>query len=877
MSFVRRAQIPWIATLLGVLATLAVFRLASLAEETSLRGEFERRSQIIANTIDLSLRQHEDALYSLRSLYHYSDSVSREEFAGAAGDILRQHSGIAALEWVGRVPDNRRTEVEAAIRAEGFADFQFLDRDKGNVLRRAADRPEHFPVIFVHPYSSHKVALGFDLVSGRTWPELQKAGRQNTLVSSGRLSLISDGQGENWGYLFEVPVYKLPVPEDPEQRWAALRGFVVGIFRMDQVIDESILRINAKADDLDVLILDRGVPTERQFLYYRPAHGPPPPTPPSTTEMEASPLHQMTVLAVPGRTWEIHFRANAIWLAGQRRHESLYALLVGIAGSIFLGVYLRDILRRTELIEREVQERTRQLRATEVQLQGIVDHSPAIIFLKDSEGRHLLCNTPYSLICGRSRSEIVGHTDHELFDRALADSYRASDEQVTKTGRPVEFERTVETADGPRALIVQKFPLLDEAGRVYAVCGIATDITGRKQEEEKRLLLERQLFESQKLESLGVLAGGIAHDFNNILTAILGNASLASLELPANHVVRPQLRQIELAARRAGDLCAQMLTYAGKAAFVTAPVNLTSLVHETAALLEVTLGKRTRLELRTESVPAVLGDATQLRQIVMNLVINATDAIGDRPDGLVTIRTFTRELPVDFFAKAVQNPALNAGRYVGLEVRDNGNGMRPEVLARIFEPFFTTKFSGRGLGLAAVLGIIQSHSGALFVETTAGQGTTFRFFLPASNVEPGHPPSAAARTQPALRGTVLVVDDEEAVRSVAALSLRAAGVQALEANDGETALRIYREQKETIDMILLDLTMPGIGGDETLRQLRAISPQLPVVVMSGYSEGETMRRCASFGVAGYLPKPFEIADLLARIQPHLSGTAGKRA
>ncbi|MES1167797.1 MAG: ATP-binding protein, partial [Oleiharenicola lentus] len=309
---------------------------------------------------------------------------------------------------------------------------------------------------------------------------------------------------------------------------------------------------------------------------------------------------------------------------------------------------------------------------------------------------------------------------------AEAALYRQHDLEVIARGQPVQFEERATRPDGSIVTsLVDKFLLLDDAGRPYALCGIATDITDRKAGEEQKLQLERRLLESQKLESLGVLAGGIAHDFNNILTAILGNASLVNLELPADHLVRPQLRQIEQAARRASDLCAQMLAYAGKTAFITTPVSLSTLVRETTALLEVTVGRRARLELQvTPDLPAVLGDATQLRQIVMNLVINAADAIGERTGGIIVIQTSVHDLTAEYLAGAVQSPSLAAGRYVGLQVSDNGSGMNPEVLARIFEPFFTTKFSGRGLGLAAAVGIVQSHHGALFVESTPGQGTT---------------------------------------------------------------------------------------------------------------------------------------------------------
>ncbi|HLP24129.1 MAG TPA: response regulator, partial [Acidobacteriota bacterium] len=284
----------------------------------------------------------------------------------------------------------------------------------------------------------------------------------------------------------------------------------------------------------------------------------------------------------------------------------------------------------------------------------------------------------------------------------------------------------------------------------------------------------------------------------------------------------------------------------------------------------------TRLDLRLGTdLPHVQVDATQIRQIVMNLVINAADAIGDRP-GEVVLRTFAVEAHRSEFLSAVERPDLPTGRYVGLEVRDNGIGMPAEMLARIFEPFFTTKFSGRGLGLSAVLGIVRSHHGALFVESQPGVGSTFRLLLPAATAPvsallPGVQSAAGATAAPLprLRGTVLIVDDEAHVREMTSLALQMAGLEAMEAPDGEKALQLCREHPEIIDLLLLDLTMPGLSGEETLRRLRMQGAKQKVILISGYSAADTARRCAQLGAVAFLQKPFEIAALLGELKKHL--------
>jgi len=851
--------------LLGAGLTFVTWQYTGQKEAERIRVGFLSRAQTQAAVVAQHLRNYEEMVYSLRDSFLGQQTVTREEFARVARSLLQRHASVQALEWVQIVPGAQRAALEAEAASELGRPFVIRRRLPDGALETAPPAEEYYVVNYVEPLAGNEPVLGFDLRSS-TFAELTNLARRDRQMKVGppiRLILPPEVPAEP-GVIFILPFWRV------ERPGSTVEGFVLGVLRARSMFAQAH-RFNT-SEALDTYYFDQPSGAGPAPLLYASLAGrepapmeaavPPPPDDPAD-------VHE--TLTVGDRKWRMIMRPNAAWV---KRVHTLFPqtiLASGLAFTTLLALFVNSLLQRTSRIEQEVAERTKQLRQTEIRLQDIVDHSPALIFLKDSAGRYLMCNQRFLELSGRTRAEIIGHRDYDFSPADVADSYIANDAKVFASGRPMEFEEFGVRADGTRIVhIAHKFPLRDDQGRIYALCGIATDITDRKAAEEAKLEFERRLLESQKLESLGVLAGGIAHDFNNILTAILGNANLASLELSDDHPIRPQLRQIELASRRASDLCAQMLAYAGKAAFITSPVNLTALVRDTTALLEATVGRRVRLELSTaDQLPSVLGDATQLRQIVMNLVINAADAIGDRTDGTVGVRTFMRELTREFFATAVQSPGRKAGLYVGLEVTDNGGGMNPEILKRIFEPFFTTKFSGRGLGLAAVLGIVQSHHGALFVESTPGRGTTFRLFFPASTAQaqdsappPDHRPAA-------LTGTVLVVDDETAVRLVAHKALRAIGLQVIEAGDGQAALLTYAKRAADINLVLLDLTMPGLGGEETLRQLRALAPDLPVVVMSGYSEGETMGRCASLGVSGYLAKPFEVSDLVTRLRPYL--------
>ena len=394
-------------------------------------------------------------------------------------------------------------------------------------------------------------------------------------------------------------------------------------------------------------------------------------------------------------------------------------------------------------------------------------------------------------------------------------------------------------------------------------------------EMAERQRLEERILKVQKLESLDVLAGGIAHDFNNLLVGVLGNVTLAQDELPPDSPVRESLHEMEIAARRATDLCRQMLAYAGKGRIAVEPVNLNELVREMAHLLEISVSRDAalRLDLSPEP-PHIEADATQVRQVVMNLIINASEAL-DPSGGTVTLTTGTMYCDRAYLAESYLYEGQPPGTYTFVEVADDGCGMDAETLKRLFDPFFTTKFTGRGLGLAAVLGIVRAHRGAIRVSSVPGKGTRFRVLFPVAFVEAPpaeetQPQATAEEPRPAADTTVLVVDDEQAVRVVAARIMEKRGYRVLCAADGAEALEMV-VSGGPIHCVLLDLTMPNMDGEEALRAIHAIRPEMPVIVSSGHSEQETLERFNGLRVAGYLQKPYMAARMLKVVRKVLGG------
>jgi PAS domain S-box-containing protein len=445
--------------------------------------------------------------------------------------------------------------------------------------------------------------------------------------------------------------------------------------------------------------------------------------------------------------------------------------------------------------------------------------------------------------------ELLGRDLHPVIHHTRADGSPYPEEEcpattVLATGEPRQgSSELMFRSDGSSFPVHYTAHAMRRDGSVEGVVVTFSDITERKRTEER-------LLQSAKLESLGVMAGGIAHDFNNILTGILGNASLVLETMPRSDGNREFLEEVVTASERAADLTRQMLAFAGKGQFLVELVDLSEMVREITELLEATLPKTVRLAMQLgRNLPMVEGDRRQLQQLVFNLVSNAGEAIGDRP-GTVEVGARSVELrdprPSSF-------ERLEPGRYVCLSVKDDGDGMNESVRARIFDPFFTTKFTGRGLGLPAAIGIVQSHHGAVRVDSAPGAGSTFEVLLPP------------AKAKPHQEKAILVVDDEEIVRRATRSILERKGYRVLIAEHGRTAVEMFRREPESIGLILLDVTMPVMGGEDAAKLLRAIRPDVPIIVSSGYQESDVARRFGGHRISAFLRKPYTASTLLDKI------------
>jgi two-component system, cell cycle sensor histidine kinase and response regulator CckA len=507
-------------------------------------------------------------------------------------------------------------------------------------------------------------------------------------------------------------------------------------------------------------------------------------------------------------------------------------------------------------VARDISERKR-LESANAQLAAIVESSDDAIISKDLQGVIQTWNASAARVYGYPAEEVIGRNMTFL----LPPGRENEEEQILdkiRRGERVEHYETVRLRKGGESIHVALTisPIRDRDGALVGASHVARDITERR-------AFEQQMRQAQRLESLGVLAGGIAHDFNNLLTGIIGNASLAAETLTGAHAARRYLDELTLSAERAADLTRQLLAYSGRGQFVVGPVSVSDVVAEISTLVKASTPKTVDVRLHLDRrIPPIEADRSQIQQLLMNLVINAAEAIGEGRPGRVTVKTGADWLEGDFLRAAFPGAQIEAGNYVFIEVEDDGCGMDEQTRARIFDPFFTTKFTGRGLGLAAATGIVKAHNGAIRVVTAAGKGTAFKVIFPVRReevVEEREP--AKAESKAAVTGVVLVVDDEEIVRNVAKAALQIQGYRVILACDGREAVEVFREMSDSISLVILDLTMPVMGGEEALRRMRDIRPDVTVMLSSGYTQTDAMRRFSDEGLAGFIQKPYTSARL----------------
>lgn len=529
-----------------------------------------------------------------------------------------------------------------------------------------------------------------------------------------------------------------------------------------------------------------------------------------------------------------------------------------------------DGRRRVVVISRDVTERTqaeRELRLSEERYRIVAGMSRDIIWETREDGILQYVSPHFEDVLGYEPSDLIDKSPFDLVHPEDLDAIRAAFTKAIDTQVTTVFPNCRVKHKNGSWLYMEGSGIPYRRGDVVHLIVLTRDITQRRLRDQEHREFEAQVRQAQKLEGLGVMAGGIAHDFNNFLTPILGEAMLLLDDLATDDPARARVNKIRAASQRAALLTSQMLAYAGKSTLAATKIDLSQLVEEMAELMESGTGHSAAFRRNLQKdLPPIQADPAQITQIVMNLITNASEAVGEQKG---EIRIETGVTPIDTLNRSqlVLGSDLTAPEYVYIEVKDNGTGMTPATQARIFDPFFTTKFAGRGLGLAAVLGIVRNHQGALEIESGPKLGTRFRVLFPASTGELDAPPIAPlAGSGWQGNGSVLIVDDDEGVVDLMRETLRRAGLEVFAAADGQEGIATFSEHAEKIDLVLLDRTMPSTSGEDACAAMREIQPDVQIVLVSGYSEERAAEHFDGPPLAGFLQKPFLPESLIERVR-----------
>jgi two-component system, cell cycle sensor histidine kinase and response regulator CckA len=535
-------------------------------------------------------------------------------------------------------------------------------------------------------------------------------------------------------------------------------------------------------------------------------------------------------------------------------------------------------------LEGEIEERERTEKALERShylLRAIIDGIPDPVFMKDAGGRYVLGNAASAAFVDKPLEEVIGRADTELFEPEKAARIIQLDRSIVAEGTPRTYEKSKTTAAGEtRTYQATKFVHRNEQGNFVGLIGVLHDITERQQAAQALLESERRLQQSQRMEAIGQLAGGVAHDFNNYLTAILGYAQLAMRALAPESPLQRHLVEVQKAAERASTLTRQLLAFSRRQHLERRAINLGDTISEIMKLLRRIIGEDVEVRLIVASnLWTVFADPAQIEQVVMNLAVNSRDAMPQ--GGRLTIETSNVTLDEGY---RQQYPYVRPGKYVQITVSDTGTGITPETQKHIFEPFFTTKEIGKGtgLGLATVYGIVKQHEGHIHVYSEVGHGTTFKIYLPAADKEAEH--EARPVEQPLHGGaeTILVAEDEEALRVLASEILEGLGYTVLSASNGEEAVKIYRKNQDRIDLLLLDIVMPSMGGIKAYERIREIGGDVPAIFMTGYSS-ETVQsqfivpnKWLEEAGAFFVQKPYSVEGLGRKVREVLDAAQANR-
>ncbi|HNX95114.1 MAG TPA: CHASE domain-containing protein [Holophaga sp.] len=840
---------PGLVLVIGTLLSMGLFAYARFLSTSRARIRFEEAATRAQRLLEDRLRDGEDLLRGVRGFANAHGPLDRASYRAymEALDLKTRLPGLLGVTYGVPVPPDQREAL-----------LQWLAREYPHLPPRIhpgwGDGTACIAVLG-EPEADNTQAIGFNSLS---LPEqrlsLERARDSGQLEASAPMA-IAQAPGAGPGVVLRLAVYRAhePIGTVAERRKAFV-GYANAVFLMRQLSAEASNR--AAQDGIAFELADRTEsPAAVPFLV-----GGAPAQASSWRWLGLSLADVHRGFQIGNRRWELRSSAGSTFF---QISEIALPWIVGLGG-ILVTLLLAALVQSISLMEKRALRlagrMTEELKRSESRLRAIARIVPDLMLVLDSEGRYLEVLTQDESQLAAERNQLLNRKVDEILSPDLARRVTAIIQKALAEHQIQSLEYSLEAMKGTLRFEARIAPMDVEIDGHPCVLWVARDVTEQRAHEE----LLRQ---TQKLESLGVLAGGIAHDFNNLLTAIRGRLGLGIQALEDGESPLHHLERMDASIQRAADLAQQLLAYSGHGAFRVESVDLNALVSEMSELLGISKSKKVHLNVRLQdALPTIHGDRVQLQQVVMNLLTNASEAIGDHP-GLVELRTGETWLDTNAIEQRMPGQGLPAGRFVTLCVQDDGCGMTQEVLSRIFDPFFSTKPSGRGLGLSAMRGILQSHHAGLEIHSKQEEGTTLQLFFPASDL--ALPPPTAAKPLPATvdyGGLILLAEDEPCIRETSRMMAERLGFQVIEAKDGEEAWNLFQSHRDELRLVILDLTMPRRGGAEVYQLIRQQSEQMPVLLCSGYSRDALPGKRDAMEPREFLQKPFSSQEFEAAIR-----------
>jgi len=848
----RSGWAKWIL-LGGLAASLGFFLLAWVAQKGRAKARFDVAVIEARGRLESRLRDCEDLLRGVRGHAQASGGVNKQSFRTflQSLDLEKNFPGLLGVAYGIPLQPLGQEGVEKRLQMEHRRPVR---------IHPGVGFGDDAIILFEEPEEPNIRALGFNSASREDQRASLIATRDTGALRASPPLALAQAPEAGPGLVLRLAVYGGSViPSTVEERRRAFSGYANAIFLLNSLAEDASTR--ASTDGIQLRLADLGDPDHPKVFHEGrngfPRHW--------WHRFGPKGISRRETMEIGGRLWELRFEAGPSFFQAGECALPWLILLGGIQPARLLAALVRSINLTGLRAEEMAKKMTEELHRSESRLRAIARVMPDAILVLDAEGRYMEILTADPTRLAAPAEKLVGRKVEEILQPELAKSVLDCITRALQDRHIQSLEYELETPKGHLRFDARVAPMDVEIEGRPCVIWVARDVTERRAQEEA-------LLQTQKLESLGVLAGGIAHDFNNLLAAIQGHLSLGRLVVEDGQDPLDHFDRMEASIRRAADLARQLLAYAGRGAFQVEPVDLNALVAEMSDILGVSRSKKVELEVRlAEALPLVRGDHAQLQQVVMNLVTNASESIGDRP-GKVELTTGTVRLDSEALKRKFPGQNLEAGSFVTLTVKDDGSGMPPEILGKIFDPFFTTKPTGRGLGLSALQGILRGHKAGIEIQSEPGRGTCISLYFPATLADgtPLIPHKPVQGSGSELSGVLLLAEDEQTIRENSRQMAERLGFQVIEAADGEEAWSLFQAYESAITAVVLDLTMPRKGGAEVYGLIRARLPLMPVVLCSGYSREAIPEPTGNGEPRVFLQKPFSFRQFESSLREALA-------